>query len=332
MSISFNALVVSEQAGSFHKEVKRLTTEQLPTHDLLIKVSYSSLNYKDALSAAGNQGVTRKYPHVPGIDAAGVVVRSTTPDVAVGTEVLVTGFDLGMNTWGGFGEYISVPADWVLPLPVGLSAREAMSFGTAGLTAGLSVRQLLRAGATPEQGNVVVSGATGGVGSLATGILAKLGFAVAAVSGKSEEQFIQGTLGAERVISRDEFMATYDRKPLAAPAFAAGVDTVGGAVLSGMLKATHYGGTVTCCGMVASTDLTTSIFPFILRGVQLVGIDSVRAPMNVRQEVWQQLATAWKPANLDQLVREIDLAALPAKLDELLAGRAKGRYVVAHAV
>jgi putative YhdH/YhfP family quinone oxidoreductase len=175
---SFQALVVTEQAGQYVSAVQQLPFTQLPPNELLIKVSYSSLNYKDALSAAGNKGVTRKFPHVPGIDAAGVVVRSTTAAFAEGAEVLVTGFDLGMNTWGGLGEYISVPAAWALPLPAGLSAREAMSFGTAGLTAGLSVRQLLRAGITPEKGEVVVSGATGGVGSLATAILARLGFAV----------------------------------------------------------------------------------------------------------------------------------------------------------
>lgn len=326
----FQALVVTEHTGRYVPAIQTIPLAQLPAGELLVKVRYSSLNYKDALSAAGNKGVTRRYPHVPGIDAAGVVVHATTPAFAEGAEVLITGFDLGMNTWGGLGEYIRVPAAWALPLPAGLSAREAMSFGTAGLTAGLSVRQFLQAGLTPERGEIAVSGATGGVGSLATAILAHLGFAVVAVSGKNDPAFLLNTLGAQRSMSREEFTAAYDQKPLATPVFAAGLDTVGGALLSGMLKATHYAGLVTCCGMVATPDLTTSIFPFILRGVQLLGIDSVQAPLAVRQHVWQQLATSWKPAQLGALTHEISLAEVPAKLAELLAGQARGRYVVVH--
>ncbi|HEX8658630.1 MAG TPA: YhdH/YhfP family quinone oxidoreductase [Hymenobacter sp.] len=330
MNSSFRALLVTEHNGRFVPAIEQLNLEQLPAHDLLVQVRYSSLNFKDVLSAAGNKGVTRRFPHVPGIDAAGVVVRSAAPELPVGTPVLVTGFDLGMNTWGGFGEYISVPAAWALPLPAGLSLQEAMVFGTAGLTAGLSVQQLVRAGITPAQGEVVVSGATGGVGSLATAILAKLGFAVAAVSGKDAPDFLLGTLRASRVLDREAFVATYDAKPLVAPAFAGGVDTVGGAILSGMLKATHYGGTVTCCGMVGSAELHTSVFPFILRGVHLAGIDSVEAPRELRRAVWEQLATVWKPDNLAELGQEITLDELPAKLQTLQLGQAQGRYVLVH--
>jgi acrylyl-CoA reductase (NADPH) len=330
MDTLFNALLITEEDGSYKKEVKQLSTNELPDNDLLIKVSYSSVNYKDALSASGNKGVTHKYPHVPGVDAAGTVVRSASEAFAVGDQVLVTGFDLGMNTWGGFGQYISVPAGWVVALPDGLSSLEAMAFGTAGLTAALSIHRIISTGITPQKGEVVVSGATGGVGSIATAILAKLGFDVAVVSGKKDDKYLIDTLGAKRVVSREEFAKIYNNKPLVTPAFAAGVDTVGGPILSGMLKATQYGGMVTCCGMVASADLDTSIFPFILRGVTLAGIDSVMAPMNLRHEVWQLLAHQWKPHNLSSLIHEINLNQLAGKLEDVLDGKTKGRYVLTH--
>ncbi|WP_345948159.1 YhdH/YhfP family quinone oxidoreductase [Mucilaginibacter sp. PAMB04274] len=330
METSFNALLVSEKDGRFVKEVQKVQLYQLPDNELFIKVSHSCINYKDALSASGNKGVTRKFPHVPGVDAAGIVIRSTSSLFAVGDEVLITGFDLGMNTWGGFGEYISVPASWVLRLPQGLTAQQAMAFGTAGLTAGLSVYELVSKGITPNKGEVVVSGATGGVGSMATAILSKLGYNVAVVSGKREGEYLHNVLGAKRIIGRDEFAEQYNSKAMASPAFAGGVDTVAGPILSGMLKATQYGGTVTCCGMVSSANVDTSIFPFILRGVSLAGIDSVLAPMNLRRHVWQLLATDWKPENLNSMVENISLNQLAAKLDEVLNGQAKGRYVLVH--
>ncbi|WP_158824963.1 YhdH/YhfP family quinone oxidoreductase [Mucilaginibacter lacusdianchii] len=330
MDTLFNALLISEADGRFVKEIKQLNTRQLPDGELLIQVKYSSLNYKDALSASGNKGVTKKYPHVPGVDAAGVVVKSKTANFAEGDEVLVTGFDLGMNTWGGFGEYISIPAAWALPLPNGLTMREAMCYGTAGLTAALSVHELMKKGIKPAYGTIAVSGASGGVGSMATAMLVKLGFAVAAISGKSDDVFLLNTLGAKEIINRNEFIGIYNGKPLSSPAFAAGIDTTGGDILSGMLKATQYGGIVTCCGMVASTDLHTTIFPFILRGVHLAGIDSVVAPVDLRKNMWQLLASDWKPANLSDLVQEVRLPELADKLDEILKGKAKGRYILAH--
>lgn len=330
MNNTFNALVVSESNGQYLKEIKQLSISQLPANDLLIKVHYSSVNFKDALSAAGNKGVTKKFPHVPGVDAAGVVELSKSAAFAPGDEVIITGFDLGMNTWGGFAEYISVPDAWAIPLPAGLTLKEAMAYGTAGLTAGLSVWELNNSLITPQQGEVVVSGATGGVGSIATLILSKLSFSVTVISGKKDDDYLFNTLGASHVISREAFIETYNAKPLSAPAFAAGIDTVSGPILAGMLKATQYGGVVTCCGMVASPELQTSIFPFILRGVKLAGIDSVIAPMPVRQKVWQLLATDWKPNNLKKIIHEIDLQALPEALENVLQGKAKGRYVLKH--
>ncbi len=328
---NFDALWITERNGSYEKKIKQSSISELPAGDLLIRVKYSSVNYKDALSASGNKGVTKKFPHVPGIDAAGVVVQSNNDAFAEGDEVIVTGFDLGMNTWGGFGEYIRVPADWVTPLPKGLSLQEAMAYGTAGLTAGLSVLEVVDSEISPEAGPVIVSGATGGVGSIAVLLLNQLGYKVVVISGKKDDDFLLGTLGASEVVSREAFIEKHDAKPIAKPVFAAGIDTVSGLILSGMLKATQYGGVVTCCGMVASPELQTSIFPFILRGVKLAGIDSVQAPMPLRQKVWQLLAADWKPENLQQIVTEINLQALPGVLETILHGNAKGRYVLKHA-
>ena len=244
---------------------------------------------------------------------------------------MVTGFDLGMNTWGGFGEYISIPEKWAVNLPSGLTEKEAMSYGTAGLTAGLSVYQILQPSiVNPENGKVVVSGATGGVGSIAVSILAKIGFDVLAISGKKENEYLINSLGAKEVVDRNDFIEMYDSKPLAKPIFIAGIDTVGGAILSGMIKSTQYGGIITCCGMTASTDVNTSIFPFILRGVHLTGIDSVEASLEVRNLIWEKLSNEWKLSNLEEIIKEIGLEELPDKLDEILAGKAKGRYVLKH--
>lgn len=330
MTKAFKALYISQEEGNFKKEIKELSIVDLPENDVLIKVHYSSLNYKDALSASGNKGVTRKFPHVPGIDAAGIVEKSNTSDFKEGDSVLITGFDLGMNTWGGFGEYISVPSSWVVALPAGLSLKEAMSFGTAGLTAGLSVEKIITAGITPDQGAIIVSGATGGVGSMATAMMSKLGFDVIAISGKSEDNFLTSTLGAKEILNRDAFIEKYNNKPLSSSDFAAGIDNVGGPTLSGILKSVKQYGIVTCCGNVSSAELNTSIFPFILRGITLTGIDSAQAPMALRQKVWQSLASDWKPLHLNEMIQEISLNELPEKLDALLQGKAKGRYVLKH--
>lgn len=301
-------------------------------NEVLIKVAYSSVNYKDALSASGNKGVTRKYPHVPGIDAAGKVVSSTSENIAKGDNVIVTGYDLGMNTWGGFGEYVSVPAKWVVKLPEGLSLFEAMCLGTAGLTAGLSVYSLIRSGIGKEHGKIVVSGATGGVGSISVAILSKLGYEVVAVSGKVEDQFITQVLGAGSIISRNEFIDTYDQKAMSKADFSGGIDTVGGSILSGIIKSLKYNGAVATCGNVASAEISTSIFPFILRGTKLLGIDSVEQPIEFKSEIWNLLAKEWKPTHLKDIVKEISIEQLPDVLTTLLVGKARGRYVVNHSL
>lgn len=330
MSAHFKALMIHENNGSFHKNIEELSTDRLPQNEVLIKVSYSSVNYKDALSASGNKGVTRTFPHIPGVDAVGKVISSTVDNVVAGTLVLVTGYDLGMNTWGGFGEYISVPAAWVIPLPEHLSEQEAMCFGTAGLTAGLSVDKLVEAGIKPENGKILVSGATGGVGSLSIAILNKLGYHTVAISGKTDDDYLTGTLGAKEIISREAFAEKYNSRPLSKTEFAAGIDTVGGAILSGMLKSVQYNGAVTCCGMVASAELDTSIFPFILRGVSLLGVDSVEISRERRFKIWYLLADNWKPANLKEIVQQISLEELPGILTDMLAGKTKGRYILQH--
>lgn len=328
----FKALMVRENNGIFNTKVEQVSMTDIPKNEVLIKVAYSSVNYKDALSASGNKGVTRKYPHIPGIDAAGKVVSSTSENIAEGDNVVVTGYDLGMNTWGGFGEYVSVPANWVVKLPEGLSLFEAMCLGTAGLTAGLSVYNLIQSGIGKEQGKIVVSGATGGVGSISIAILSKLGYEVVAISGKEEDHFITQLLGAGSIISRKEFIDTYDQKAMSKADFSGGIDTVGGSILSGIIKSLKYNGAVTTCGNVASAEIATSIFPFILRGAKLLGIDSVEQPIEFKSEIWNLLAKEWKPTHLKDIVKEISIEQLPDVLTTLLEGKAKGRYVVNHSL
>jgi putative YhdH/YhfP family quinone oxidoreductase len=324
---TFKAMVVSETAeNKFAREVKDRNLDELPAGELLVEVKYSSLNYKDALSATGNKSVTRKYPHTPGIDAAGIVVDCSNRTFAVGDQVIATGFDLGMNTPGGFGQYISVPAGWAVKLPQGLSLKESMGYGTAGLTAALCVTRLLAYGLAKEQGEVLVTGATGGVGSVAVGILAKLGFNVVAATGKAGEKDFLGALGAKSVISREETNDTSGR-PLQKGRWAGVVDTVGGNILATAIKSTKYGGLVAACGNVMSADLSVSVYPFILRGVSLLGVDSVEIPINTRLRVWQKLAGEWK-LDLSSVIEECSLEELNPKVEQILKGGIRGRVVV----
>ncbi len=325
---SFKAMVVSESPDkTFTREIKQVNFSELPAGELVIEVKYSSLNYKDALSATGHKGVTRKYPHIPGIDAAGVVGTSTTSQFAVGEQVIVTGFDLGVNTFGGFGQYISVPASWAVKLPHGLSLRDSMALGTAGFTSALCVTRLLAYGLTKEQGEVLVTGATGGVGSIAVALLAMLGFHVVAATGKATEKTFLERLGAKAVISREEVNDSSGR-PLQKPRWAGVVDTVGGNILATAIKSVKYGGLVAACGNAMSGDLNITVYPFILRGVSLLGVDSVEIPMNTRQRVWQKLATDWKLDFSSEVVTECSLQESIPKIDEILRGAIRGRVVV----
>jgi acrylyl-CoA reductase (NADPH) len=326
---TFSAMVVRETAhGQYVRKIEERHLDDLPAGDVLIAVQYSSLNYKDALSATGNKGVTRHYPHTPGIDAAGEVVESRAEGLKPGDPVLVTGYDLGMNTAGGFGQYIRVPADWVVKLPDGLSLHESMIYGTAGFTAGLSLHHLTAAGITPGDGEVLVTGATGGVGSLAVALLHRAGYPVTAASGKSDQHDFLTRLGANRIIDRESLVDTSNR-PLLGKQWAAAVDTVGGNILSTVIRSTRPHGVVTCCGNVASAELHLTVYPFILRGVRLMGVDSATCPREIRMAVWQRLAREWKPASLVQLSSDIPLAALDQHIDLILKGRQTGRRVVA---
>lgn len=324
----FKAMIVTEENDNrFSRRVGSKSVDELPDGEVLIRVKYSSLNFKDALSATGNKGVTRQYPHTPGIDAAGEVAASTTDRFRPGAPVLVTGYDLGMNTSGGFAEFVRVPADWIVPLPVDLSLQESMIFGTAGFTAGLSVLKLQDHGVTPDRGEVLVTGATGGVGSIAVAVLAKIGYRVVAVSGKADQRTFLDQLGAADIISREEATDTSGR-PMLKGRWAGVVDTVGGEILASALKSIQYGGVATCCGLVASANLSTTVFPFILRGVSLLGVDSVECPMDLRRSVWQKLAGKWRPQGLEDLSSHVGLEALDPLVDQILAGKIKGRVVV----
>lgn len=322
----FKALVAEETDGAFMRRVTTRTVDDLPDGDLLIRVTWSSLNFKDALSASGNKSVTKRYPHTPGIDAAGIVEYSSVQDFAAGDEIIVTGYDLGMDTDGGFGQYIRVPADWALKLPAGLTARDAMIFGTAGFTAGISVSRLVEHVA-PEAGEIVVSGATGGVGSMSVAILARLGYRVAAVTGKPDERDFLERLGAGCVLARQALQEDSGR-PLLHARWAGGIDTVGGPVLATMLRSIHPSGAVTCCGNVGGANLHLTVYPFILRGISLIGIDSQHYPMEDRIRLWHKLAGAWRPPQLASMAVEKTLEELDDCITRMLAGRLKGRVLV----
>ena len=324
---TFKALQARETAtGEFEQAVVQRELADLPAGELLVRVKYSSLNYKDALSASGNRGVTRSFPHTPGIDAAGVVEATSVAEFSVGDEVIVTGYDLGMNTAGGFGQYIRIPAAWALKRPQGLSLREAMVLGTAGLTAALCVDKLEQSGLTPYAGVVLVTGATGGVGSVAVALLASLGYRVAASTGKAEQADYLKSLGAEQVVPRADLQAGTD-KAMLKEQWAGAVDCVGGDILFNVVKSLRYGASVACCGLTAGVTFKASMLPFILRGVNLLGVDSVELPLVVKASMWDRLSLQWK-VNLEALVSEVSLEQLPAAIAQVLAGKQVGRVLV----
>lgn len=327
MNKRFKALVVSEVDSKFIRNITERKIDDLPEGDVLIKVKYSSLNYKDALSVAGNKGVTRKYPHTPGIDAAGIVAETLSTRFKAGDEVLVTGYDLGMNTSGGFAEYIRVPADWIIKLPVGLTLKESMILGTAGFTAALAVYKLEHSSEEKIEGEVLVTGATGGVGSLAVTLLSKLGYDVTASTGKKDKTEFLKTIGAKKVIGRDE---VYDEsgKPLLNRRWKAAIDTVGGNILTTVIKQMDYQCSVACCGNTNSNELHTNVFSFILRGVNLLGINSAETPMDLRVKIWGKLANEWKPDDLEKIYTECSLEQLSEKIDLILQGQITGRVIV----
>jgi acrylyl-CoA reductase (NADPH) len=323
----FPAFVVHQESdGTFLGRTETRRIDDLPDGEITVRVSHSSLNYKDALSATGNRGVTRDYPHQPGIDAVGVVEESSHSRFRRGDAVIVDGGDLGMNTPGGFGGYIRVPAAWAVSLPPSLSPRNAMALGTAGFTAALAAGEVTSI-VGPEDGEILVTGATGGVGSYAVSILSHLGYSVCAVTGKADAvDYLKG-LGAGRTISRTEAADRWE-KPLLSAEWAGVIDTVGGPILSRAIKACHHGGAVAACGNAASPELSLTVFPFILRGVRLIGIDSTTCPVEQREQIWNRLATDWWPRGVDEIVRDITLEELNDEIQRMLHGDMRGRVVV----
>ena len=325
---NFKALVVEKTVDKlFVREIRERNVSDLPPGDLVVRVHYSSLNYKDALSATGHPGVTRQFPHTPGIDAAGEVVSCMSGAFTPGEKVLITGYDMGMETDGGWGQLIRIPSEWALRLPEGLSLKESMALGTAGFTAGLSVLKMVQAGVRTDQGDILVTGATGGVGSIAVSILAGAGYRVIASTGKEADAPYLKSLGAAEIISRDAVAAGAEKAVLA-ERWGGVVDVVGGSTLVAALKSTKYGGTVTCCGLVGSPELPLNVYPFILRGVSLIGIDSVQCPRPVRTEVWKRLASEWKPSHLAEVATECTLHGVEPMIQAILKGGITGRVVV----
>lgn len=327
----FRALVADKdkESGLFQIGVKELKEADLPEGEVLIRVQYSSLNYKDALACQPQSSVVRQYPHVPGIDLAGTVLSSRAPQFQPGQAVVVTGFGLGISHFGGYSQLARVPADWVVPLPPGLDPAEAMAVGTAGLTAAMSVDALERHGLAPGQGPVLVTGATGGVGSFAVALLAARGYRVAAATGKAAEQGYLRELGAQEVLTRSDLQRDAVR-PLEKQAWAAAVDPVGGPSLAFILASIQYGGAVAVSGLTGGGDIPTTVHPFILRGVSLLGIDSVYYPPERRYALWERLASDLKPAgHLERIgAARIRLEQVPEAAEAILQGRMKGRTIV----
>ena len=327
--MKYRALETTEKDKLFENSIVEKDISSLPDHDTLIKVKFSSLNYKDALSASGNKGVTRNYPHTPGIDAAGIIVETTGNKFKSGDEVIVTGYDMGMNTCGGFGEYIKVPQEWIVKKPENLSLSESMAFGTAGLTAGLCLRKLLMHGLKPEDGEVFVSGVTGGVGIISLMLFNKLGFEVTAITGKLNQEGLLKDLGAKKIIDRNELDLDLI-SPLQKPIYSGGIDAVGGKILSNLVCMTSQRAAIACCGMVGGLSLDTSIFPFILRGLSLFGIDSAESLIDTKKEVWQNFASSWKLEMIDDNIKNISLDELPNEIDKILKGEQIGRVRIAY--
>ena len=309
----------------FISGIKEVEIPNIEENEVLIKSTYSSLNYKDALSSVGNPGVTRNFPHITGIDVAGIIEKTNSSEFQIGEKVLVTGYDLGMNTNGGHSQYVKVPASWVIKIPQNISDKEIMTYGTAGLTAALSVNEILNTGI--KSGKVLVTGATGGVGSIAVCILNKLGFEVTTISGKEEKIDFLKSIGANEVILRKDFDVE-NKRPMGSEKYDAVVDTVGGNILAEALKVIKYDGVATCCGLTSSFELNTNVFPFILRGVKLIGIDSVECSKEKKSAAWQKIANEFKIDTLEKLTTQISLDEIKEAYENLLNAKAVGRYLV----
>lgn len=323
----YKALVVRQEGAIFTRSIEDRNISELPKGDILIRVHFSSLNYKDGLSCSGIRTVTRHYPHTPGVDAAGIIESTSDDKFKVGDHVVVISFDLGMNTPGGFGQYISVPSDWVMPLPDGLSLRESMIFGTAGYTAGYALELLQRQNIFPENGPILITGASGGVGSVSVALLSSFGYAVSASTGKIVAKDFLKKLGAYEVIDRKSVDDDSGRS-LLKEVWAGAIDSVGGNTLVTALNSTKKNGVVLSIGLVSSSKLEATVFPFIMRGIILQGVAASETSMSERIAVWSKLANEWKPKNLEKLVDDCTLENLNSKINKILVGDIQGRVVV----
>lgn len=325
--MDYKAYLVEELDGMYSGSIKELHMNDIESGNVIIKVHYSSLNYKDALAASGVKGVVSSYPFVPGIDVAGEILESTSDNFKAGDKVIATGYKLGMSVFGGFGELVQIPQEWVVPLPSNLSFLDAMSLGTAGLTAGACVKKILNN--NPSFKNpVLVSGATGGVGSVAVNLLSNLNFEVHAITGKLNEDLILKKMGASKVIDRNEFIAE-PVKALDKAIYSAGVDTVGGDILSKMLSMIESHGSIACCGNVAGVKFTSSVFPFILRGISLIGVDSAESDINFKKEIWDLFSRDWS-IGLDEYCKVVPLEDIGDEITKILDGKQVGRVVIKH--
>jgi acrylyl-CoA reductase (NADPH) len=325
--MDYKAYLVEELDGVYSGSIKELHMNHIESGNVIIKVHYSSLNYKDALAASGVKGVASSYPFVPGIDVAGEILESKSDNLKAGDKVIATGYKLGMSVFGGFGELVQIPQEWVVPLPSNLSFLDAMSLGTAGLTAGACVKKILNN--NPSFKNpVLVTGATGGVGSVAVNLLSNLNFEVHAITGKLNEDLILKKMGASKVIDRNEFIAE-PVKALDKAIYSAGVDTVGGDILSKMLSMIESHGSVACCGNVAGMKFTSSVFPFILRGISLIGVDSAESDINFKKEIWDLFSRDWS-INLDEYCKVVPLEDIGDEITKILDGKQVGRVVIKH--
>ncbi|MDA9146414.1 YhdH/YhfP family quinone oxidoreductase [Gammaproteobacteria bacterium] len=327
--MKYKAYLVEENDGVYKGSVKEIDMPAIEPGNVIIKVHYSSLNYKDALAASGVKGVASTYPFVPGIDVAGEILESSSDLFHVGDKVIATGYKIGMKVFGGFGELVQIPAEWVISLPDNLSLKHAMSYGTAGLTAGACIKKMIDAN-IPKDMPIIVSGSTGGVGSVAVNLLSKLNYEVHAITGKPEEKDILLKMGAKEVIKRDEYMLD-PVKPLDRGIYAGGVDTVGGDILAKMISMISNHGAISCCGNVGGMKFTSSVFPFILRGVSLIGIDSAESELEFKKDIWNLFASDWS-LDLDEYTRILSLNEIENEISRILKGKQVGRVVIKHEV
>jgi putative YhdH/YhfP family quinone oxidoreductase len=326
--MGYRAIVVDKQGDAFTVATKELSESDLPAGEVTIRVEWSSINYKDGLALSPNGRVLRSYPMVPGVDLAGTVAESSDSRFSSGDKVVVTGYDVGVAHPGGFAELARIPADWVMPLPEGLTTKEAMALGTAGMTAAMSVEALEHNGLRPDQGTVIVTGSTGGVGSTAVSMLAQLGYTVAGSTGKATEHDFLRSLGATEILSREDVSAESNR-PMETERWAGAVDPVGGATTAYLIRTMKYGSSIALSGLTGGNAVPTTVFPFILRGVSLLGIDSVFCPMPKRQHVWARMGRDLKPRGLlDSIAVETDLDGVAAVCADILGGKVKGRTLV----